>query len=428
MFCAGSTKYPLTVWGSKSQSYFEFTIEAARAAEDGSPIADTIDSDKINQITGIFAGRNLQVFTTGAEFVNTSDIITPTNSAWHIQTRYGTNPGCSLDSLDGSTFYIDRNNAVREFIYDFNQDSFVSNDLTTLSTQLFNKPFRLEIVKSSQTSLGRYTYILNSDGTAAVLNFNKSEQVIAWVKFETPIGPVLDISVVDNEVYALIKGTYGVHLERIDLSDRSTYLDSFVYGYGDRTSTSCGDGNLTNCEDTLGGLNAIDFNLDKIWCVNCKVFADPNTPPIVSLIGLDRFNNQEVSVILDGIYQGEQTVVNGSISINKIFTLIEVGKKFDSKMKTLPLSSLQGDITMANKRIIKIKLYLYKSSGFYLDDEFIPSSSFDIDNYDAQATVKTGVFEYWTLGWDTLNTFTVSNADPIGFNILKFETHMDVTE
>lgn len=430
LYCAGNTKYPLTVWGSKSQSYFDFYIAPANAAADGSPIIDTIDSDKINAITGIYSGRSLQVFTTGAEFVNTATIITPLASAWHIQTRYGTNPNVSLDSLDGSTFYVDRNNAVREFIYDFNQDSFVSNDLTTLSTQLFNRPFRLSIVKSAETSLGRYTYVLNADGTMAILNFNKAEQIIAWVKFQTSTGPIIDMAIVDNEVYLLIKAKYGVNLERVDLSNRSTYLDSHVYSYGDKTTTVCGTTPLDtiNCSLSVGGANAIDYLLDNKWCPDCKIFADPLTPPIAELIGLERFEGMMVSVILDGIYQGEQLVTNGRISINKLFVLIEVGLKFDSIMKTLPLSSAGGDIELSNKRIIKIKFYLYQSSGFYIDGDFIPSTSFDIDNYDTKATVRTGLYEYWTLGWDTLKDFTISNADPLGFNILKFETHVDVTE
>ena len=66
-------------------------------------------------------------------------------------------------------------------------------------------------------------------------------------------------------------------------------------------------------------------------------------------------------------------------------------------------------------------------TGFYLNNDFIASSYFDIDSYDTSAVVRTGVFEYWTLGWSILSSFTLSNDDPFGFNILKFETHIDVS-
>ena len=391
LFVAGSKSYPLSVWGSKSQSYFDFHIAVDQADADGSPIIDTIDSDKINIITGIYAGRNLQIFTTGAEFVNSAGLITPVNSSWQIQSRYGSNPNVPLDSVDGSTFYIDRTGAVREFIYDFNQDSHVSNDLTTLSAQLFKDPFRINIIKSSPSELGRFTYVLNKNGTLAVLNFNRSEGIVAWVKFDTPSGKIIDISAVDNEFYMVILSSNGdLNLERLDLSERTTYLDSHAYAYG----------------TTSNVLTPINKEID----------------------GLNRFEGKEVSIILDGIYQGEQLVTGGKILITRFYKLIEIGLKFKSHIKTLPPTSPKFDMELNKKRIIKVKLYLYKSTGFYLNNDFIASSYFDIDSYDTSAVVRTGVFEYWTLGWSILSSFTLSNDDPFGFNILKFETHIDVSE
>jgi hypothetical protein len=428
LFIAGSKSYPLTIWGSKSQSYFDFYIDVAQADADGSPIADTIDSDKINVITGIFAGRNLQVFTTGAEFVNSTALITPINSSWQIQTRYGSSPNVPLDSLDGSTFYIDRTGAVREFIYDYNQDSHISNDLTTLASQLFNNPFRINIIKSSENNLGRFTYTLNSDGSLAVLNFNRTEGIVAWVKFTTPTGKIIDISAVDNELYILILSTKGeINLERLDLSDKTTFLDSHVYSYAPYPVETYSNG-TTLCSNTVGGEYGDEYLLNGIWCDNCIMFYDTNTPFPQTITGLDRFEGQEVSVLMDGIYQGEFTVNGGQISTTRFYRLIEIGAKYKSHIKTLPIASADAPIDLNNKRIIKVKLYLFNSTGFYLDGAFIASNYFDIDNFDKAATARTGVYEYWTLGWNTLSSFKLSNDDPYGFNLLKFETYIDVSK
>ena len=428
LFVAGSKSYPLSVWGSKSQSYFDFHIAVDQADADGSPIIDTIDSDKINIITGIYAGRNLQIFTTGAEFVNSAGLITPVNSSWQIQSRYGSNPNVPLDSVDGSTFYIDRTGAVREFIYDFNQDSHVSNDLTTLSAQLFKDPFRVNIIKSSPSELGRFTYVLNKNGTLAVLNFNRSEGIVAWVKFDTPSGKIIDIAAVDNEFYVIVLSSNGdLNLERLDLSERTTYFDSHAYAYGNKNVEKCADG-TTSCIKTIGGEFGDEFKLDKIWCTDCIIFRNVLTPINKEIDGLNRFEGKEVSIILDGIYQGEQLVTGGKILITRFYKLIEIGLKFKSHIKTLPPTSPKFDMELNKKRIIKVKLYLYKSTGFYLNNDFIASSYFDIDSYDTSAVVRTGVFEYWTLGWSILSSFTLSNDDPFGFNILKFETHIDVSE
>jgi hypothetical protein len=421
MYCAGSKSYPLSVWG--------IFIADAQADAPTSPLNDTIDSDKINRITGIFSGRNLQLFTTGAEFVNRSEMITPLDSAWAIQTRYGSYAGVPFDSLDGSTFYIDRHSAVREFIYDYNQDANISNDLTTLSSNLFSNPFRIEIIKSAKDTLGRFTYVLNDDGSLAMLNFNKAEGIVAWVTLTTK-GKIIDIATADNELYILVQGETEVYLERLDLSDNVTYLDSSSGFSGNRPVTVCGNEPVATviCIETVGGDLGLDFFLDKIWCGDCLMFTSPLTPPITTVTGLDRFEGEEVSIMLDDIYQGDFLVVAGEVTVDKLFTIGKVGRKFSSIIRTLPLASPQFQAELANKRIVKIKLYLYESNGFYINDEFVASEYFGTANFDLKAPVNTGVFEYWTLGWDTFSQFNIQSEDPLGFNILKYDVQVDITE
>ena len=430
LYCAGSKTYPLTIWGSKSQDYFDFDIAIADADADGSPITDTIDSDKINVITGIFSGRNLQVFTTGAEFVNRAQVITPLDSAWAIQTRNGSDANVALDALDGSTFYIDRYSAVRQFIYDYNQDAHISNDLTTLSSNLFSNPFRIEIIKSAKDTLGRFTYILNDDGTVVILNFNQAEGIVAWVKLTTVSGFIMDITTVDNEFYMLVNNGNEIQLERLDLDDNITYLDSFTKLTGNKPIQQCGETPLDviSCGDSVGGDFGIDYFLDNVWCPSCIIFTDPNTPPDTTISGLDRFNGQEVSYVLDGIYQGEIEVANGEVIIDRLFSTIMIGYKFNSRLLTLPISSPQFQMELAEKRVVKMKLFLFESSGFNINNDFIASSYFGKANYDESSDVRTGVYEYWTLGWDTFSQINIHADDPLGFNILKYELHVDVTE
>jgi len=431
LFCAGSKSFPLTVWGSKTQDYFDFQIAVTEASEPGSPITDTIDSDKINEITGIFGGRSLQVFTTGAEFINGAQLITPLDSAWMIQTRYGSNTNVALDSLDGSTFFIDRFDAVREFIYDFAQEAHVSNDLTTLSSQLFNNPFRLETIKSAKNNLGRFTYVLNSDGSLAVLNFNKAENIIAWVRMTSsiPRGKIIDISTVDNELYILVQSNKHVILERLDLHDTITYYDDFTVFSGSVPLQHCGNSPVEDveCSETIGSADGTQFYMDKIWCEECPMFFDLNVPPIDKLTGLERFEGMKISLSLDYLYQGEFLVENGELPISRPFSVAQVGFKFNSELVTLPITSLQNEIELNHKRIIKIQLYMYQSGGFYIDDEFIPNDYWDISNFDTKSYEKTGVYEYYTLGWDTLVNYRIHSSDPYGFNVLKTGTFVDVS-
>ena len=90
LWFGGSTSKPTSVWGSKTNAPFDFTAEAVSGTiPDDHAIFDTIESDQYNKITNIFSGRKLQVFTTGSEYINKIDVITPANSAWESQTGYG---------------------------------------------------------------------------------------------------------------------------------------------------------------------------------------------------------------------------------------------------------------------------------------------------------------------------------------------------
>lgn len=433
LFCAGSTTYPLTVWGSKSQDYFDFQIAVAEGDSAGAPIKDTIDSDKINNITGLYAGRNLQLFTTGAEFINNAAIITPLDSSWQIQTRFGSEANGPIAAADGSTFYVDRHSAVREFIYNYEQDAYTSNDMTTLATQLFSNPFRLEHVKSAKSNLGRYIYVLNDLGDVAVLNFDRAENVNAWSKLEMGgIRTVIDISTVDNELYMLVRDGDNYYLERLDLSDTTTYCDNFSYFLGDVPVTYCDTtGNpldTIECQTTVGGNFGVEWLLDGIWCKLCQMFTDPLTPPVSEITGLERFNDRNVSYILDGVNQGEYLVTNGIIPIVRPFTIAQVGYKYNSNISSLPLASPSFQAELNEKRIIKMRMYMYKTDGFYINDEFINSSFYDTAAYSVKPDAYTGMYEFYTLGWDTLETYKISSDDPSSFAILKNEITIDISK
>ncbi|MBT7349710.1 hypothetical protein HN803_02850, partial [candidate division WWE3 bacterium] len=86
LWLGGSTEYPTTIWGSKINGFFDFDLGEG---EDDFALADVLDTDQYNPITNIFAGRDLQVFTTGGELYNTASPITPASSAWKRQTGYG---------------------------------------------------------------------------------------------------------------------------------------------------------------------------------------------------------------------------------------------------------------------------------------------------------------------------------------------------
>jgi len=65
LYFGGSKTRPSTVWGSKVGDYFNFDPAEALADE---AVEATADTGQYNAIVDMYSGRNLQVFTIGAEF------------------------------------------------------------------------------------------------------------------------------------------------------------------------------------------------------------------------------------------------------------------------------------------------------------------------------------------------------------------------
>src|SRR5690606_22363848 len=82
----GSRDLPNRLWFSQSGDLFNFNLGAG---EDDEAIEFAILSDQVNAIRGIFSGRHLQVFTSGAEWMVTGDPLTPQTVQLKRQTRVG---------------------------------------------------------------------------------------------------------------------------------------------------------------------------------------------------------------------------------------------------------------------------------------------------------------------------------------------------
>jgi len=66
LMIGGSQSLPTTIWGSRVGLFFNF--DAGQSLDDEA-LQATIDTNQVNACVGIFSGRDLQVFTTGTEFI-----------------------------------------------------------------------------------------------------------------------------------------------------------------------------------------------------------------------------------------------------------------------------------------------------------------------------------------------------------------------
>jgi hypothetical protein len=150
----------------------------------------TINDDRVNAIVGCFPGRALQIYTTGGEFTlagQLGDPVTPSKVATQLkrQTSHG-GQGLRVVSSGGNTLFVEAGGKVlRQFVFSDLEQSYVAKSLSTLSEHLLRSPVQMARRKATESFPDEYIYIVNGDGTMAVVNINRDEELLAWSLFET---------------------------------------------------------------------------------------------------------------------------------------------------------------------------------------------------------------------------------------------------
>jgi len=403
LWVAGSTEKPTSAWGSRINDYWDFTwVETSGVIPDDHGIFDTIDTGEFNKIINIFSGRKLQVFTTGAEFVNAIELPTPSDSSWQQQTGYGSKRLRPI-LIDGATLYVDSSSrTIRQFIYDFNEDGFVSNNITLLASHLLTDIVSLKAIKGTTLDVSDYVYAVNSDGTIAVMNTLRSEGLLGWTHWETE-GEFIDVCVLSKEVYFLVKRAENYFIEKLE---EDTYTDHNVLIKGTKPTTSNiidgsnniidGDFNIVDTDYSSGSpVTSITTDYKDLFLdTTFKVVADfsimPDAKPISDGTDLNHFN------------------------ITRDAYRLEVGLDFETKIKMLPLSTdtKSGNTLHRRKRVTKVDLNILESLGVYVEDIYSPDRQFTVI-LDEAPEPFTGFKEVFLLGYQRIYQFEITQENPL---------------
>lgn len=386
LWFGGAKNRPQTIWGSKISGFFDFFLGTGRADQ---AIEITIDDDQVNAIQNIFAGRTLQVFTTGGEFFTplsaTDRTVTPETIALEKATQHGSSTARPISS-DGVTLFVDATGRiVREYLYLDVEQSYVTEDVSFLAEHLISSPTRVALKPADETP-SEYVYFVNSDGTIAVLNRRRSQSFIAWSLFETD-GEYEDIAVVGTDVYVTVKRTINSSTVRfIEKFDKTYYTDAGVI--------------ITGSAQT-------------------------------SWTGLSRLEGEEVFVRdTEGYPLNNNTVSSGAITTEVAIDEIEVGLPFECRLRSLsPEVPQKAGLSGQVRRIASLNMNLYESNDF--DIKTINNTSSVVlsrigDVYLDEATAKySGWKKVYLRGYSRDPYFEVYQRAPIDLQVLSVT--MEVT-
>jgi len=379
----GSRDMPNRLWFSKSGDLFNFDLGTGL---DDESIEFAILSDQVNAIRGIFSGRHLQVFTSGAEWMVTGDPLTPETVQLNRQTRIGSRTDRFIPpvTVDGATMFVARNGQeVREFLYTDLEQAYQATDLALVSRHILGRPMDQDF-----DALRRLLFIVRDDGKFATLTIYRAEQVAAWTLHETQ-GLVKSVSVVGDDVYLLINrgGDYF-----IEMFDDSLNLDSALKGEVDIAATE--------------------------WS------------------GLDHLEGMSVSIVADGVVLDSQTVTGGQVTLEEPANAVEIGLAYTHVIAPLPPAAT-GEGSMIRKvRLIESVFRVEETQALRLDvgrglkDISLRQIGED-EILDAPPPSVSGDIRVRALGWRgelSEPLWRIEQAAPLAFTLLSVMTEVKIND
>jgi hypothetical protein len=374
----GSTKRPQTIWGSVTNDFFNF--DQGSGLDDES-IAITLDTDQVNAVTGIFAARHLQIFTSGGEFYMPDAVITPEKSSVKRQSLFGSS-SVRPRSLDGATLFLDRTGkSIREFVYTYTEDAYTSTSTSLLASHLLSSPVDMDVSRGTSKDDANYLYLVNDNGTMAVFNMLRNQEVSGWTQWVTS-GSIEAVCVVVDDVYFVTKRTINGSVVRfLEMVDVDSYTDA----------------------------------------------NERSAPGSATVTGLDHLDGEECRVKADGAVMPNATPTSGNITLSRSAQAVEVGLDYDTLVKTMPLNMdfQNGPTLMRKKRIIRVMLDVHESLGLHVDGTLLPDRALGVGILNNTPTPYTGLKDVYQMGWSELAQVEISQTDPVPMLLLGVSLEME---
>ncbi len=372
-------------WNSATDDFYNFdgTEEGDSAA-----FSRTIGSgpvDKINWALSldvkILGGQGAEH---GVRSTTFGEPLTPTNANIKKASTQGS-AGVPAQAIDSRGVYVQRGGVrVYELLLDGESFNYTSQHLTALCPSIGSPGItRVAVQRQPDTRL----HCLRSDGTAAVMVYDRVENVVCWIEIETPAagGVIEDVVVLpgdigDDEdfVYYLVRRTINGAAKR--------YLEKWAF------EADCQGGTLNlqgDCFTTYTGTAT------------------------ATITGLSHLEGEEVVVWADGDDVGTEddwsltyTVTGGQITLAAAASSVMVGLPYEGRFKSAKLVQVQGQLGIplnAHKKIDSLGLVMGNVHAKGL--RFGP----DFDNLDDLPGVEEGARV------DANDVRTDYNGEPIAF-------------
>lgn len=390
LWWAGSPSYPQTLWASKSGDYYDLTM--GTAADDACEY--TIATDQVNAVLWLSSGKVLACGTTGGEFTITSsnldEAITPTNIRIVRQSTYGSARIKPLRISDLVLFVQRAQRKIRQFIFQFESDSYVAPDLSLLSEHITIGEISEIAYQQEPDSV---VWCVRGDGALLGLTYQRDQEVIGWHKH------LLGGTDTEVESVACIFGPSGSGRNDVFVSVKRTV-----------------NGSTTRTIEVMDVGMDTDEGLEEAFFVDSGLSYDGS--PATTISGLTHLEGETVAVLADGEVITGKTVSSGSITLSTAASKVHVGLAYDSIMQTMRIDagSADGSAQGKTKRISKVTARLYRTTNLLMGPD---ESNLDQITPDEGALFTGDESQVYPGSFETEGRIMVKQNKPIPATILS---------
>lgn len=390
LWFAGSVTQPQHIWASVTADFENMSP----GTNDDDGIVFRLGANEVNVIRWLLPLRGtLLLGTVGGEWTikASGDAgITPSNITVKLQTARGSKRIAPV-AVDSTAMFIQRaGTKLRGLNYSFQDDAFVSSDLTLFAQHFGEFEFESLAYQQEPNSI---LWLVRADGALCGLSWESAQEVLAWHRhilggaFGVGSPVVESVATIsngtENQLWLIVKRTVNGATKR--------YVE-----YYDETL-------MTDCALTYAGAAA------------------------TTVTGLGHLEGETVKVKGDGAVYPDAVVVGGSVTIEgPAATLIEIGLGYISTLQTMPIDagSQSGAARGHMARVHQVSILLLDSLGFAISadggENFdqIPFRS-SADPMGEEPALFTGVKRV-TLpnSWGDERSIIVKQEQPLPLNVL----------
>lgn len=338
LFYANTDLQPSTVYGSNSGDFDNFAPSGTDGTvTDANGVTYTISSDQVNEITAIYGGRYLHVFSKDGTFNIASGSATAALTPTSVQAVNETKDGASsarISPASKSVLYVGKNKKkVREFAYNIDYDSYTSPDMTIFSEHLgYGGIEEMQFATYPNNIL----WARKADGTLLGLTYYRDQDVVAWHR-HTIAGTNAKV-----KSLAIIPGVNDAHdtiyliVERTINGATKQYVEFIEEDYREDDGHTKDDQYFVDSGLTYSGSSA------------------------TTISGLDHLEGQTVAVLNNGAVESNKTVSSGAITLTNATTKCHIGLPYVAELETQNLEpkteygTSQGKKSRIDKAVLRL--------------------------------------------------------------------------